>query len=180
MLEANSCRAAELLLDERVRTAAAYRPCRDPAGRTTEMEDSDIACLKRKYPFLADFSDAFICSTGLGEIMKMESTSIKIWEKERSKDCEERLANNKMVMASTVKSIPAGEDNRWSILHQGRFLAGAACLAAKLWTSAREVIGLGGLPAVACYDMASVGLGGGLSLPRVGSSSTTPPVPRSP
>jgi hypothetical protein len=108
--------------------AAAYRPCRDPAGRTTEMEDSDIACLKQKYPFLADFSDAFIRSTGPGELMKMESTSIKIWEKERSKDCEERLANNKMAMASTVKTIPAGEDNKWSILYQGRFLAGAACL----------------------------------------------------
>jgi hypothetical protein len=65
-----------------------------------------------------------------------------------------------MAMASTVKSIPAGEDNRWSVLHQGRFLAGAACSTAKLWTSAREVIGLSGLPAVACYDMASVGLGG--------------------
>jgi hypothetical protein len=124
------------------------------------MEDSDIACLKRKYPFLADFSDAFIRSTGPGDLMKMESTSIKIWEKERSRDCEERLANNKMAMASTVKQIPAGEDNRWTILHQGRFLAGAACSAAKLWITAREAIGLSGLPAVACYDMAAVGLGG--------------------
>jgi hypothetical protein len=124
------------------------------------MEDSDIACLKRKYPFLAEFSDAFIRSTGPAELMKMESTSIKIWEKERARDCEERLANNKMALISSVKHLPAGEDNRWSILHPGRFLAGAACSAAKLWISAREAIGLEGIPPVACYDLAAVGLGG--------------------
>jgi hypothetical protein len=51
------------------------------------MEDSDIECLKRRYPFLAEFSDTFIRTTGPAELMKMESTSIKMVDRERPRDC---------------------------------------------------------------------------------------------
>ncbi len=86
-LESATNRAADFLQDERSRTAVSYRACRDPATKTTEMEDSDIACLKRKYPFLAEFSDAFIRSTGPAELKKMESTSINPLVTKRSLNC---------------------------------------------------------------------------------------------
>ena len=62
-------------------------------------------------------------------------------------------------MSAEIK-VQQGVDNRWSTLHEARFLPGAACSAAKLWLRAREVIGTSGQPAVSVYDMSSVGLAG--------------------
>jgi hypothetical protein len=92
--------------------------------------------------------------------MKMEATSIKMGDRERTRDCEEKMAHNKMALARDVKTIPAAEDNRWSILHPARFLGGPACSAGKLWKTARSHIGLTGYPALACFDMGTCGLAG--------------------
>jgi hypothetical protein len=40
--------------------------------------------------------------------------------------------------------VIAGKDNRWTILHDARFLAGAACSASRLWLAARKKIGVTG------------------------------------
>lgn len=158
----NLRRADDLLQDELSRTRPSQRATavRDPATRVTEMEDGDIECLKRKYPFLADFSDTFIRSTGPAELMKMESTAIKMCDRERGRDCEDKMANNKMALAREVKILEAAEDNRWNILHPARFLGGPACSCMKLWTLARKQIGLEGYAALSCFDMHSCGLGG--------------------
>jgi hypothetical protein len=37
----------------------------------------------------------------------MESTSIKMVDRERTRDCEEKMANNKMALAKEVTSPPA-------------------------------------------------------------------------
>jgi len=56
--------------------------------------------------------------------------------------------------------VAAGADNRSDQLHPARFLGGTVCSAKKLWREARDHLGLEGIPALANYDMAAIGLGG--------------------
>ncbi len=81
-------------------------------------------------------------------------------DSERGRDAEDKLAANRAALASTSKTVQAGTDNRWSILHEGRFLPGAGCSAAKIWLKAREVLGLPGAPPLGNYDMSAMGLDG--------------------
>jgi hypothetical protein len=127
------------------------------------MTDADIKILRSKHLFLSEFSDNFIRMTPVGDLMKIESTALKAREVERAKDADDRLALNKTALASTVVSVPAGSDNRWTILHQGRFLGGACCSAAKLWLTAREYMGSSHAAPVGNYDLNSCGLAGYIS-----------------
>ena len=93
------------------------------------------------------------------ELLRIESTSLRIRDSEKARETEERLAQNKAGLASKFYDVPAGKDNRWSELHPARFLPAMACTATKQFKKAREVIGLTSPPAVACYDMTSIGMG---------------------
>jgi hypothetical protein len=124
------------------------------------MSDQDLAAMRAKFPFLEAFTDTFIRTTPPESLLKMEATTIKMRDSERGRDAEDKLAANRAALAATSKAIPAGTDNRWSVLHEGRFLPGAGCSAAKIWLKAREVLGLTGAPPLGNYDMAAVGLGG--------------------
>ena len=162
-LEEEAAQAEALLAEEvdRSRTAAS---CPDPGLRRGNlMSDEDIASLKRRHLFLEDFSDDFIRSTPVGDLMKIETTAIKLKEVEKSKDASDRLAANKTALASTFTRVEEGRDNRWSELHPARFLPGASCSATKLWLKAREHLGLSSWPAVGNYDMGAVGLAGYVS-----------------
>jgi hypothetical protein len=73
---------------------------------------------------------------------------------------EDKLACNKQNLEANAVRVSSGLDNRWTVLHPARFLAGAACSTKKLWISARETIEVNGHCPVANYDMNSIGLGG--------------------
>jgi hypothetical protein len=152
----SSSAARDILRDESSRS----RNILDPGAVATTMSDKDLACLRRKFPFLADFSDEFVCSKPMETLLKIETTSIKIREMKRVRDVDDKLSANKMALATRTTEVKAGPDNRWSTLHPARFLPGAACSAAKLWLAARTAIGLSGHPPVGNYDLSAVGLGG--------------------
>jgi hypothetical protein len=78
----------------------------------------------------------------LEELLRIESTSLRIRDSEKARETEERLAQNKSNLASKFYEVPTGRDNRWSELHPARFLPGMACTATKQFKAAREVIGL--------------------------------------
>ena len=122
---------AEALMSAEATRSGAL-PCRDPAIRSGFMTDEDIKHLRSRHPFLADFSDAFIRNTPVGDLMKIETTSLKIREVERAKDACNKLAANKAALSSIFSNVEAGTDNRWNKLHPARFLAGAGCSATKL------------------------------------------------
>jgi hypothetical protein len=124
------------------------------------LSDAEVATMRDKIPFLKDMSDGFIRSMPPQDLLKLESTSLRIREAERMKDAEERLATNRSNLGSRHKEVRAGLDDRWATLHEARFLPGAGCSSSKLWLRAREVIGLHGHEALGNYDMAAVGLGG--------------------
>jgi hypothetical protein len=127
------------------------------------ITDGDLAAMRAKFPFLRDFSDNFITSTKPDSILKMETTTMKMKESERTRDADERLAANRADLGVSVKNIKEGKDDRWKILHEGRFLAGAGCSVAKLWLHARTHLGIQGAPPIGNYDMNAVGLGGFVS-----------------
>ncbi len=79
-------------------------------------------------------------------LLKIETTSMKIRELERTRDTDDKLSANKLSLAQVTTQVTAGIDNRWTILHPARYLPGAACSAAKQWLAAREAIGLTGHP----------------------------------
>jgi hypothetical protein len=143
--------------------ASRSRPAVSYVARSRCISNEDISSLRRKHAFLAEFSDDFIRGTPIGNLMKIESTAMKLKEMEKGKDSDNRLAANKAALASTYADVPAGRDNRWSELHEGRFLAGAGCSAVRLWLTARDKLGLSGYPPIGSYDMGAVGLAGYVS-----------------
>jgi hypothetical protein len=141
--------AAELLRDEASHSRQPPLQFVDPSGRLAGgITEADIKMLKQKHSFLADFSDSFIRSTPIGDLMKIESTAMKAKELERGKDSDDKLLQNKMNLATCFTEVQQGTDNRWNQLHQARFLGGASCSAAKLWLAAREAWGTSHPPAI--------------------------------
>ena len=132
-------------------------------GVSSGLGDHDLEGIRAKFPFLRDFSDIFIKSQPLETLLKMETTSIKVQEFEKSKAASSKLAANRDKISTTFSSVLAGKDNRWDELHPARFLPGAGCSAGKMWLRARDVLGEGGFPPIGTYDMASVGLAGFVS-----------------
>jgi hypothetical protein len=151
--------ARELLGDESVRAGpnSGYQARVEPSAIT----DSDLVALRAKFPFLKEFSDGFIRANKPDCIMRMETANMKLKEAERAKDADDRLAHNRSNIG--VISVDMGLDDRTNVLHDGRFLPGANCSAAKLWLAARERTPLHGAPPLGNYDMASIGLGGFVS-----------------
>jgi hypothetical protein len=141
---------------------AARSGTRDPAEVSHNViSDSDVAALRSKFPFLKDFSDNFIRSNKPDSLMKLETANMKLKEAERTKDADDKLAHNRSNIGTIC--VDMGLDDRTTILHDGRFLPGANCSAAKLWLAARNRIPLHGAPPLGNYDMAAVGLGGFVS-----------------
>lgn len=127
------------------------------------MSDQDVAILRKKFKFLAEFSDHFIRTTPYEALLKTETTAIKISDHEKNRAASTRLSSNRDSLSSTFTDVLAGRDNRWDCLHAARFLPGAGCLASKSWLRAREVMGATGHTPISTYDMNSVGLGGFVS-----------------
>jgi len=152
-------RATEDIQDIRNRTR---NPCYTEQQRSSSssISDNDIAALKRKFPFLQEYSDNFIRHAKPDCLVKLEATNMKMKEAERSRDNDDRLAANRLALSSTPKLVQAGPDDRCSTLHEGRFLPGACCSTTKMWLKARELQGLSGAPPLGNYDMSSLGLGG--------------------
>ena len=154
--------------DETSRTRAGFSSsCQDPArsggGGSALSVMAGLEGIRSKFPFLRDFSDSFVRSQPLETLLKMETTSIKVQEFEKSKAASSKLAANRDKISSTFSSVLAGRDNRWDELHPARFLPGAGCSAGKLWLKARDVLGEGSFPPIGTFDMASVGLAGFVS-----------------
>jgi hypothetical protein len=116
--------------------------------------------LRGRFPILAELSTGFIRGLSAAELLSLEKASFKQRESEKFKDAEEKLASNRINQGLHCSEVKAGHDDRWTRLHEARFLAGAGCSATKLWLTAREVIGLNGRPPISMYDMQTVGLAG--------------------
>ena len=91
-------------------------------------------------------------------LTKMESNAMKKLSLEKGKNLEDKILANQDTMVPIL--VKEGFCNRREALHPARFLPAPICSAQELWLQAREVIGPAGIPPVANYDLASVGLSG--------------------
>jgi len=99
----------------------------DPAiPNSSRISSEDLKVMREKFPQLNDFSEQFLQSRTLEELLRIESTSLRIRDSEKARETEEGLAQNKSGLASKFYDVPAGKDNRWSELHPARFLPGMA------------------------------------------------------
>ena len=56
---------------------------RDPASSTTTLRGTDLEAMKRKFPFLLEYSDEFIRDTGVHILIKAETASRKLQDMDR-------------------------------------------------------------------------------------------------
>ena len=151
--------ATTILLDEQARSGSTVQ---DPGttGTGQSIKQSQLNSLRRRHTFLNEYEDEVILHTPIDTLLKLESTSIKLKNLEKANDVDSKLTANRDNLPTTKLTIKAGEDNRWTTLHESRFLAGAGCSASKMWLRAREVMGREGHAAISTYDMGAVGLAG--------------------
>jgi hypothetical protein len=151
------------LADEAARTKAGFSSISDPSASsgltmTVRVTAEDAAILKKKFPFLKEYSNAYIQTTQLDVLIRAETTAYKLRKLEKGAVLEDTLANNRDELLLTLISMVAGQDNCLDVLHPARFLPGASCSAKAIWLAAREVLGNTGHQALSSYDMGSVGL----------------------
>jgi len=147
--------------------AAAENNITDELARVSRVQDPGISGfsgnldnLKRRHAFLNEYTDEDLEKYSLATLLKLEATSIKLKNLENNKAAEVKLSSNRDSLDNTYYKVQEGQDNRWSDLHDSRFLPGWGCTSQKMWSRGREVVKNNGYPAIATYDMASVGLAG--------------------
>jgi hypothetical protein len=129
---------------ERAHIAA---PIPDPGlDNANRISPQDLLVLKERFPMLCQFSDDFLQSRSMDELLRIESTSLRVKDAERTRENEDKLSQNKLGLDTKYYEVQAGRDNRWTELHPARFLPGAACTAKRQYTRAREVLGLSSPP----------------------------------
>ncbi len=156
VLEVEDNAAMDNIMDELAR----IQKVPDPGHTWRKSGGVSMASLKQRHSFLNAYSDETLAAFPLETLLKLEATSIKLKNLEQGKAAEVKLAANRDSLVDTVYKVGEGVDNRWSTLHEARFLPGWGCTAQKMWTRAREVIKNSGQAAIGTYDMASVGLAG--------------------
>jgi hypothetical protein len=65
--------------------------------------------MRDKFPILNDFSESFLQSRTLDELLRIESTSLRIRDAERA--TEEHLTQNKSNLPTKFYEVRAGRDN---------------------------------------------------------------------
>ena len=76
-LESTTREATDYLEDQLDREAEAPREARK-RRREDNMSDADLAFLRKRFPFLSDLSDKFVRSQTTVELLKMETTAMKM------------------------------------------------------------------------------------------------------
>ena len=124
----------------------------------TNITADHLPILRDHFPHLSSLPDSFFLSTPMEVLTKMESNAMKKLSLEKGKNLEDKILANQDTMVPIL--VKEGFCNRREALHPARFLPAPICSAQELWLQAREVIGPAGIPPVANYDLASVGLSG--------------------
>ena len=91
-------------------------------NHASRISPEDLRVIRDKFPHLSDFSEEFLQSRTLEELLRIESTSLRSKDSERNRETEDKLAANKASMPTKFYDVPAGRDNRWSELHPAREL----------------------------------------------------------
>jgi hypothetical protein len=82
----------------------------------------------------------------------------------KSNDPGVKMAKALEKLRANPITVPAGPDDRISVLHVARFLPGTVLSAKKQWLLARDILGLDGMEPLSTYDMGACGLQGTVTM----------------
>jgi hypothetical protein len=152
-----------------------------------QLSPSDIEAIRNILPNLCNLSDAFIASTPMPTLIQMNQQAQQAPQagdmqaamiaaaaaaaqysqmagfNPTVQDPGIKMAKNLEKLRTNPVTVQEGQDNRITILHDARFLAGAVTSGTGMWLAARKVIGLEGLTPLANYDLACIGLSGSVT-----------------
>ena len=133
-----------------------------PEGMSREdMKTKRIADNIRKlHPNMADYSDEFLAAQSVADLQRAKRDSNNAELAKPAKRIEMRHQANYARAKANPSIIPEGLDNRSTILHEARFLPGAATRGTDLWLRAREVWGEQGVDPICNYDVSGMGMAG--------------------
>ncbi len=75
----------EALQDETNRSRAGFSSGPTPDPGADQPSNPDLGSIKKKFSFLAEYSDDFISKNGLDTIIKLESTALRLKEAEKGR-----------------------------------------------------------------------------------------------
>ena len=133
-----------------------------PEGMSKDdMRVSRIADNIRKlHPDMAEYSDEFLASQSIADLKRATRDSNNADLAKPTKRLEVRHQANYAKAKANPAWVPAGPDNRTTILHEARFLPGAAAKGSDLWLRARGVWGEHGVDPICNYDVTAMGMAG--------------------
>ena len=137
----------------------------DDPDETMEEDDSgeDYWQLWKLLPHLQHLPEQMLKKLPMNAIFQLNSALGKEQKNTDKMGVNTRLAQNAKRMVKRPTAIEAGLDNRKNILHQARFLGGAACSNQELWLEAKKVLGEKGVVPLGNYDLDSLGCGGSVT-----------------
>lgn len=153
----------------------------NPNAPLRYISDSDLAVLRVCLPALKDLSDELLKSLDMSALVNLNNSATQ-----KAPDMSSAMAaaaaaaqfsnpagahhDPGIKMALTLEAlqanpstIKAGQDDRISVLHEGRFLPGTVASTKKQWLQGRDIHGLDGIAPLATYDLSSIGLGGSVT-----------------
>gem|GEM_PF-5631906 len=151
----------------------------------SNMTGAPISTLRQWFPLLHAMPDPMLANTDLptlmalnkslqpqsqsssgdplshvAEIMAAAAAKISGSMSRQEDDPAVTMAKTLEILRANPAAVAAGQDDRCHILHPARFLGGYVCSAKRAWLTAREVLGLEGIPPLSNYDLSAIGLGG--------------------
>jgi hypothetical protein len=145
---------------------------------------ADLAIIRKCLPNIKDLSDDILSNTPMETLLQFNQAAAPTQPPDMqvamyaaaaaaaaqftsynpaAQDPGVKMAKNLEMLRANPLYIPEGHDDRFSLLHDARFLAGAVASGVDLWRMAREVIPLEGYTPLANYDLDCIGLGGSVT-----------------
>ena len=116
--------------------------------------------VRQAHPDYADWPDEYLAAQPLDVLIKAKAAAATQEIGKSGKKIESKLHTNFAKAKANPFMVKGGPDNRSDILHDSRFLPGAAAPGKQLWLQARRVWGQHGVDAVCNYDLTLVGMAG--------------------
>ena len=135
---------------------------RDPDEEEEVEEDEEIEIWKL-LPHLKSVPEKMLKKLDVSAILQLNSALAKESKNSEKLSISSRMAQYADQLARKPAKVKAGEDDRCTLLHEGRFLGGASCSAQELWLQARKQLGAKGVQPLGNYELDSVGCGGSVT-----------------
>jgi uncharacterized membrane protein YgcG len=127
-------------------------------GAGTELAQY-LRDVRERFPSLVDMPDSLLLSQPIDALCRLAREE-KAAENKGAKNLEQRAHQNAARAAANPEEVHQGVDNRTTILHEARYLPGAAVPLQQHWHAARQRWGQDRVGTLLTYDMRSLGHAG--------------------